>query len=62
MKTYGVRQHGKETMSRRQCDSDNQCEFGGEMGIHYSDLKGLAENKREQCRLEFQFQRVSKAD
>jgi hypothetical protein len=41
MKTYGVRQHGKETMSRRQCDSDNQCEFGGEMGIHYSDLKEL---------------------
>jgi hypothetical protein len=28
-------------MACRQCDSDNQCQFCGEMAIHYPGLKGL---------------------
>ena len=28
-------------MSCRQCDSDNQRGFNGEMGIHFAGLKGL---------------------
>lgn len=32
---------GEETMACKQCDSEKQREFGGEIAIHYRGLKGL---------------------